>query len=148
MKRTPLNRKGSLKRTPLKRTDTLSRGDSTLKRTAFKPKPKVKSQEEISCREVVKTRSEGICEICGINPASDMAHRVGAGQSGKWMPANLLHACRKCHSYNHDHPQNSFKHGWHLQSYRDPLKEPVLLVKNGASNWYLLKNNGQLKRMN
>lgn len=157
MKRTPLNRKSgsSLKRTPLKRGNStlsantpLNRNSEPMKRTPLKAKstltakPRTVSSEEKDCREVVKNRSGGLCEICGKRSATDMAHRVGAGQNGKWMPANILHACRFCHSYNHDNPKNSYDHGWHLQSHLNPLKEPVLLVENGVKKWFLLDNKG------
>lgn len=156
MKRTPIKRGGSsLKRTALKKgTSTLSRdkglksnvslkpSGNSLKRSQIKAKPKVVSAEEKSCREIVKRRSQGMCEICGYQQATDMAHRVGAGQSGKWVPSNILHACRKCHSFNHENPENSFNHGWHLRMNSNSLEEPVLLHINGTKKWVKLDDLG------
>ena len=160
MKRTPLNRGNKeLKKSPLKSNSTLKRTNaglsstSSLKRTEFnassktplKAKSKEKSTQEIECRKIVSARSKGTCEICGIRTATDMAHRVAASQSGKWVPSNILHACRFCHSYNHDNPQNSFDHGWHLRMETDSLKAPVLLAVNGVKSWFLLDNKGAKK---
>lgn len=112
-------------------------------KTQMKAKPKVMTPEEVSCREVVTKRSQGLCEICANRPATDMAHRLAVSQGGKWMPSNILHACRNCHEYNHDHPVNSFEYGWHLRSGSDPLECPVFLrFSNGCEGWIMLKDDG------
>src|SRR5690625_512125 len=143
------NGKGLSQKSSLNRTTGL-KSNSTLKSSAplksgtsrMKTKPRTQSPQEREARALVKSRSDSICEICGRREATDMAHRVGAGVGGKWRAGNLLHACRLCHSRNHDHPQNSFDHGWHLRSHQDYLEEPVLLVKDGVSRWYTLENEG------
>lgn len=122
--------------TPMKLSASLKTG-SKMKR-----KPRVQTSEERRAREIVKTRSGGVCEVCGRREATDMAHRVGAGVGGKWRAGNLLHACRLCHSSNHDDPQNSFDHGWHLRANKDYLQEPVLMAKDGETRWCLLDDEG------
>lgn len=137
---------GLQNKTPLKSSSSLS-SNATLKSNGpIKSKPKVMTAEEKECRRIVKLRSSGTCEICGKREATDMAHRLAVSQNGQWMPSNMLHACRFCHSYNHDHPQNSFDHGWHLRSGSVPLEEPVLLASfAGEKQWYKLLDNGEKK---
>lgn len=143
----PLQSKSSLKPgdKQLKSNSTLSSGDKKLKsKSAIKAKPKAKTPEEIKCRKIVKERSGGLCEICGQREATDMAHRLAVSQVGKWEPCNILHACRFCHSDNHDHPQRSFDNGWHLRSGSNPIECAVLLAgDSGEKGWFYLKNNGE-----
>ena len=153
-----------MKRTPLKRGNSrltaktpLSRGNSTLKRTPLKAsssstaskgnglsRTRKKSPGEDECRKIVKQRSQGMCEICERNYASDMAHRVAVSQRGKWEPANILHACRFCPSYNHAHTKEAYEKGQHLKYGSDPLSEKVLL----GNTWYLLGNDGSKTEYN
>lgn len=140
--------------TPLKSGDktlatraTLKQGDKPLKaKSAMKNTPKPMIPEERKTREVVSARSHGNCEICAVRSATDMAHRLAVSQGGKWQPSNILHACRICHSYNHDNPQNSFDNGWHLRSGSDPISEKVLLgVEPFKKDWFYLDDKGGKK---
>lgn len=124
---------------------TLSPGDKRLQaKSAMKAKSKTRTPEEVECRKIVKVRSNGICEICGQRNATDMAHRLAVSQGGKWQAANILHACRLCHSNNHDNPQNSFDNGWHLRSGSNPVEEKVKLsVSPFEKAWFFLNNSGE-----
>lgn len=123
--------------------------NSPLKsRSPIKNKPRQKTEEELTARRIVKQRSNGVCEICGRREATDMAHRVGAGVGGGWRVVNLLHACRQCHSTNHNKPQNAYDHGWHLRSYQTPEEEPTLLTHGNVKRWWLLDDTGKLHPSN
>ncbi|WP_052372816.1 HNH endonuclease [Amycolatopsis taiwanensis] len=53
-------------------------------------------------RDIVRERSGGVCEKCGIQPAAEIHHRCGRQMGGSrepWInqPSNLLHLCSGCH---------------------------------------------------
>lgn len=149
--RSRLESKSELKAsTGLSRSSGLSAGDGEslkrgngLNRSSFKKKPYVQSPEERQCRKIVKLRSGGDCEICGGEGiATDMAHRRARSQSGPWTASNMLHACRKCHSGNHDDPARAYEYGWHVKSTVDWKTQPVFLR---SSRWVILDDKGGIQ---
>ncbi|BDZ52474.1 hypothetical protein GCM10025867_47150 (plasmid) [Frondihabitans sucicola] len=97
---------------------------------------------ESATRRLIRLRSWGICERCGVKPASEAAHRVGRGVGGNWDPSNLLDLCHDCHAENHREPARAYREGFHLQSHQDPLIEPVEIAHRGLRIRVLLDNLG------
>lgn len=134
--------------TGLKQTGALERGDGELaKSTAKMSTQRKQSPGELRARRLIKDRSGGICEICGHRPATDAAHRLSRGVGGLWEAANLLHACRTCHSTNHDNPLRAYELGQHLRNGSDPLTAPVYLHRP-VPGWYTIDNDGQRTEKN
>jgi hypothetical protein len=104
------------------------------------------SPEERNARKVVRARSGGLCEGCGVRPARDWAHRVGRGQQGRWCASNGLDLCNPagCHDRAHASPSWARERGWILLSTQDPATEPALLAGRG---WVLLNNDGTTERV-
>lgn len=98
--------------------------------------------EERRTRDLVASRSEGLCEWCGTVGGLEKAHRIGRGVGGKWTPENILDLCHECHHGNHAEPALAYENGWHLRSTQDPLVEPVRLRKDGVVGWALLDGDG------
>lgn len=146
-----------LKRTPMKRAAPMRKAvdmdevrakqaQAREKRAAGPVKPRSRppmSAQERTCREVVSTRSGGICERCGRGaPGLEKAHRVGRGQGGKWVPSNILDLCHDCHHHDHSEPAEAYAAGLHLRSFQTPQDEPVLWRKDGTVGWALLRDDG------
>lgn len=85
----PLKRSTSLRRVPLGRSETRP---GPVKRRNSTPSL-IEGMSEDRCRKIVRTRSAGVCEMCGTKPADTMHHRRKRSQSGPWMPSNILHLC-------------------------------------------------------
>lgn len=146
----PLKRTPFVSKTPMSRTTPLNAG-GFLKRGVFVPIPKaaIKAKrpkvtpEERACRKVVRARSEGLCEIHGDHPASDMHHRLNRSQGGLWTPANILHICRHSHdAIGADplwaaHPSR----GWSIRNRRNPADVPLWLAGRG---YCLLHDDGHV----
>lgn len=94
---------------------------------------------EQQCRQLVRERSHGVCEICLQARATDMSHRRARSQGGHWTPANILHACRPCHHWLETHPVSGHDHGWRLWTGDDPLTTPVAVGRGRM----LLTDTGQ-----
>ena len=80
---------------------------------------------ETLCRKVVKLRSGGSCEKCGMTDAIHMHHRKNRSQGGKWTPANVTHLCLQCHHHVTVNPNWAEIHGWNVRSHQDPAQIPV-----------------------
>ncbi len=67
-----------------------------------KPKRKKKRINKVpkAVMDIVKERSEGICEDCNRARANDPHHIRLKSQGGLDIPINILYVCRTCH--NHD----------------------------------------------
>lgn len=145
-RKTPLRSKTPLKSySRLNPGQGLSRGASSLKRSPLQskkslkaPAPSTKSPEEVRGREVVSSRSQGLCEICGSRVATDMAHRLPRSGGGGWEAYNILHTCRQCHRWNHDNPSEAFKSGQHVRRHYEPASVPVKY----RGKWVLLDEGG------
>lgn len=99
---------------------------------------------EKKTRLIINERSGGVCEICGLAPATDAAHRKPRSQGGLWSPSNLLAACRPCHAGNHSQPIRAVQNGWHLAMGSSPLEEPTTLCIEGVFRKVLLDDSGGL----
>jgi hypothetical protein len=88
-------------------------------------------------RKTLGERSEELCEAmlpCCWSAATDPHHRVVRGRGGRHGEArersdqlsDLLHLCRPCHGWVHDHPARSREMGLLLRSRQIPAYEPVL----------------------
>lgn len=98
-------------------------------------------------RAVVYTRSEGVCECCGVRRAESWSHRVAKSRGGLWQPSNGLHLCGPptgCHGWLEDHPTWAGEGGWHIRrDRRGPAEVPAYLrPAMNASGWFLLRNTG------
>lgn len=93
---------------------------------------------ERRARLIVRERSGGVCEACGMARATDWAHRVAEGQGGPWCPSNGLHLCHPDHMWCHANPQEARARGWMLHSGDDPQMTPARLTYG----WALLHADG------
>jgi hypothetical protein len=83
--------------------------------------------DEIATRATVPSRSNGICETCCRQPATEMHHRISRGTGGKWSPANILHLCHLCHDWitRTNNYKEAARFGLVVPSTADPEKIPV-----------------------
>lgn len=92
--------------------------------------------------ETVAERSHGVCEGCGIRPATDMHHRLYRSRGGPTTVANLLHLCggeggmsggnhSGCHGKAHTLLGEQL--GWSVLSTNDPAIIPVF--HKGTQSW-------------
>lgn len=111
---------------------------------------------EEPCKEVVKARSGGMCEICGIRPGQSVHHRRKQSQQGPWSPSNTLHLCgmgdgsdpTACHDKVSNTRGEYYAFGWLVadagQRDKEPWKDkPVWLCVNGWHQWVRLTDDGQ-----
>lgn len=62
----------------------------------------------------------------GCTDRNDHAHhRLMRSQGGPTTDVNLLNVCRPCHTWIHDHPQESYALGLLVPSRFDPAEWPV-----------------------
>lgn len=129
---------------PLKRTGfTPAQRATQLTRTAKARKRPKADPMEAPARKVVRARSEGICECCGLK-AESMHHRRKTGRV--WAPENLLHVCgdgtRGCHGWIEANPTKAQQQGWWVPSHKDPAKTPCWLAGRG---YVFLNANGSVE---
>lgn len=89
---------------------------------------------ETQCREFVKKRSHGECEVriegwCQ-GMAREFQHRLPAGRGGLFVPSNGLAVCGHggldgCHGYIHGNPLIATEYGWTVETGIDPALKPV-----------------------
>jgi hypothetical protein len=98
---------------------------------------------EREARRIVRERSGGICEVCGIAYATNFHDRKNRSQGGKREPANGLDVCGSgttgCHGFITGHPKLSYENGWSVRSGGNPAEVPVRLPRHG---WVLLDQVG------
>lgn len=75
-------------------------------------------------RPIVTRRSQGMCERCGAERATDMHHRK-LRRHGDHAPANLVHLCRTCHNWAHGNPAEALLVGFIVPSWEEPRKAVV-----------------------
>lgn len=132
---------------PLRRTASL-RARTPMKRGIAKLKVvrKFDSSEE-PCKAVVKRRSGGTCEICGIRPGESVHHRRKQSQQGPWTPSNCLHLCGDgrspdgCHGMVTNTRSEYYDNGWLVRSWEDWAAKPVLyrgrmVVLDDEGGWF------------
>lgn len=94
-------------------------------------------------RELTRQRADdGMCEVCGIRPATNMHHRKNRSQGGRDTAANLLAVCGTgttgCHGYITEHPAEAYDKGWSVRRAFDPADVPVYRV----GEWVVLTESG------
>lgn len=99
---------------------------------------------EAAARRIVTARAGGRCELCGVSPATDWAHRRSRAQGGPWAASNGLHLCRPCHSWTEHYPTAANAGGWRLvHDLREPASVPVWLRPGSVwPGWWLLDDEG------
>lgn len=75
---------------------------------------------EKDARRIVRKRSGGRCEVCGLARAAEFQHRKNRSQGGQWHAANGLDVCSPCHRYIHDNPAIAAFEGWTVLSWEEP----------------------------
>jgi hypothetical protein len=94
---------------------------------------------EDRAREYLRTRSGGVCELCGAARATDYSHRQPRRKGIDWCPCDALHLCRDCHGDRvHGQPQVALMYGWTVSRHapRGVRFEPVWL--SGRDVWVRL----------
>jgi len=81
-----------------------------------------------SVRRAVEMRSGGVCEGCGMRPATEKHHRLFRSRGGPHTISNLLDLCgwgnhTGCHGVAHTRVGE--ERGWSIRSGGDPLLVPV-----------------------
>lgn len=67
---------------------------------------------EEMAREYLRSRSRGVCEICGAARATELSHRQTRAVSG-FCPCNAMHLCHLCHADRvHAQPKMAMLYGW------------------------------------
>jgi hypothetical protein len=133
----------ALKRTgPIKRKTPLKAAQYLTKRIVKNNRAKVTAAER-NARKVVRTRSGGICEICGNAQATNFGHRKNRSQGGQWSASNGLDLCGSgttgCHGHATVNPALARSRGWAVLSTDDPAEMPVFLASQG---WVFLLDDG------
>ena len=89
-------------------------------------------------RTIVRKRSKGLCELCGIT-GQHMHHRQ-LRRAGDHSAANIVHLCFLCHRRAHGHPDWALSTGWLVSQYDTAAHTPLLL----HNEWVLLDRDGQV----
>lgn len=81
-------------------------------------------------RALVAGRSQGLCEVCVLTPATEMHHRRARGMGGDKgqvtnSAANCLHLCSGCHRMIEANPARAYESGWKVKQWEDPREVPV-----------------------
>ncbi|MEU5155613.1 HNH endonuclease [Glycomyces sp. NPDC021274] len=84
---------------------------------------------ERKARQLVRERSGGICEVCGLRRATNFQHRKNRSQGGRWTASNGLDVCgtgtTECHGDIHSNPTKAYEAGWSVKSWDDETTAPV-----------------------
>lgn len=87
------------------------------------------TKTEKEARRLVRERSGGLCEVCGVRPATNYQHRKNRSQGGQWSAVNGLDVCGSgttgCHGRIHHSPAAAYEAGWSVKSWEDPAVVPV-----------------------
>lgn len=112
-----------------------------LARSSWGRRPARRTSDETHARQLVRQRSDGTCEGCGLRPASEWSHRVSRAHSGPWSASNGLYLCGPggCHAAAHASPLWARERGWILRSTDNPLTVPAWHARHG---WVLLDDAG------
>lgn len=81
-------------------------------------------------RGALYRRSDGWCEVCGLEYATNAHHRKNRSQGGVDQLSNLLHVCGSgttgCHGDITVNPAKSYEAGWSVRSHADPASVAVV----------------------
>ena len=93
-------------------------------------------------RDRLTARSGGICELCGVDPATNWHHRKNRSQGGKNNLGNALHLCGSgttgCHGWVTENPAKAYEMGWSVRSGFNPADVPVYR----RQEWAILTEDG------
>lgn len=115
-----------------------------LTRSAMKATSPKRDPAEAAARRVVRARSAGRCEVCGVRAATNFHHRLNRSGGGRWDATNGLDLCGSgttgCHGEITTNPKRAREQGWSVPSYADPARTPtwiygrefVLLTPHGT----------------
>lgn len=131
---------------PLRRRAGLRPGGPLSRRTALQRRRMrtyraVVSPAERHGKDVVRARSGGLCEACGMRRVADVHHRKNRSQGGRWDPSNLLGICRTCHDWIGDNRVGARVRGWAV--WRDGDPRDLLVLRRGT--WVELGDDGSLR---
>lgn len=106
-------------------------------------RPKPSKADERRAYDRTRARSFGLCEICGIHPATEIHHRQYRSRGGRHETANLLHVCgwgnhTGCHGKAHTEGHDN---GWAVPSGANPADVQVLY----RGQWMYLTEDGGLQ---
>ena len=92
-----------------------------------------------SVQKIIRTRSKGICEGCGLAEATEMHHCQFRSRGGPDTAGNALHLCgwgnhTGCHGIAHSGAAGEAI-GWAVRSRHDALQVPKLIVINYVKTW-------------
>lgn len=81
-------------------------------------------------RKALHERSEGRCERCGNERATQAHHRRpralgGSRDAGTNVLSNLLHLGNDCHAHVESYRSEAFSYGWLCRQAMDPRQMPV-----------------------
>jgi hypothetical protein len=114
-----------------------------------KTQPRVrrpKNAGEAKTRLLVRERSGGWCEICGVKRAESVHHRRKRSQGGPWSPSNCVHSCgdgvRGCHGWAEGSPNAAAAEGFHLRPGQEPAETPIV---SGLHGYVLLDDHGGIR---
>lgn len=100
-------------------------------------------------RDLVKARSGGVCEVCGVAAAVHMHHRRPRGMGGSRAPStntasNLLHLCLACHTAIESASRTrATSYGWLVPAaVDDPGMVPALLASPYGQQYTYLHADG------
>lgn len=94
-------------------------------------------------RDLIRARSDGRCERCGIYPGVQIHHRRPRGAGGSTAPdtntaSNGLHLCFRCHSQVESKRDMALALGYLVRQGQSPSEVPVFRF----GQWALLNDNG------
>ena len=100
----------------------------------------------LAVQRLIRKRSGGVCEGCGVAEAKEMHHCQYRSRLGPSTAGNGLHLCgwgntSGCHGTAHDGEKGE-KRGWSIRSGHDPLLVPKLLVVSFVEIWMMLDDEG------
>lgn len=152
-RKTPLEAKTSLRRTAFNRSPNAASLAHERAKRSNQPSRGTANQPAVPpiIRIALTVRSGGVCEMAFpdcMGQATDPAHRIRTGMGGRKRASktahdvlsNLVHACRRCHSWTHAEPAKAYAMGLMLRDGSNPLKEPVVV----RGRWVLLDNQGSI----
>ena len=102
---------------------------------------------EKATRLLVRERSDGLCERCG-QVGHTVHHRRKRSAGGPWSGSNCVLLCgdgvRGCHGRAEHYPNAMREEGFHVRSYEDEHKIPVLRF----GTFVLLRDDGTVEEVN
>jgi hypothetical protein len=95
-------------------------------------------------RDLIFTRAQDFCEICGFDRPEQAHHRRARGAGGSRRPdtnqaSNGLAISGACHQMVESRRTLAYERGWLVRQGHNPTQVPVLRY---GSEWVLLDNTG------